>query len=80
MSEPRQVWLDIDESDIPQVCDWYAEFPDLAWVRRYTLTDGDEYRALIELAREALETPNYKNAMLKSEALNALLVYLGETP
>lgn len=80
MSEPRHVWLDIDEQDEPHVCEWFTEFPAYAWVRRYTLTDGDEYRALIERAREALASPYAIAPLERSQSLRDLLAYLGETP
>lgn len=78
MSEPRHIYAWTEWHGVPLVV--AASERTNGDARRYTLTDGDEYRALIERAREALETPNYKNAVLKSEALNALLAYLGETP
>ncbi len=80
MSEPRHIYAWTEWHGVPvvvAVSDRADAGPD---AKRHTLTEGPEFEALMQSAREALETPAYKNAMLKGDALRDLLAYLGEQP
>ena len=78
MSEPRHIWLDIDEGDIPRSAVWATR--KYQHESRYTLTEGEEWNALMERAREVLATPVHKEALAKGELLRDILTYLGEKP
>lgn len=74
MSEPRHLWPSKDQRKDAEGGCFQSDEPR----PRYTLTEGPEWDALMERAREALATPIYKNATLKGYALRDLLTYLGE--
>lgn len=78
MSEPRHIWLDIDEGDIPRSAVWATR--KYQHESRYTLTEGEEWNALMERAREATTSrylARYGDAM---NVLEDILAYLGEQP
>ena len=76
MNEPRHIWT--TGSGLTGI---HIEVtPDYPGAKRRTLTEGEEWDALIVRVRTALATPNYTNAMLKADALRDLLDYFGETP
>ena len=73
MSKPKHIYVE------PEDAEYLSENSELHGIR-YTLTEGEEWDALIVRVRTALATPNYTNAMLKADALRDLLDYFGETP
>lgn len=73
MSEPKHIYAWTEWHGVPLVV--AASERTNSDARRYTLTDGDEYRALIELAREALKAYPH-SAVGKEGALRDLLDYL----
>jgi len=83
VSEPKHIWAvpsnvtkDGKPYGRPNSVGMWWDTPSQGGVHpRYTLTDGDEYRALIELAREALKAYPH-SAVGKEGALRDLLDYL----
>jgi hypothetical protein len=78
MSEQRHIYAWTEWHGAPVVVAVDLRSVANADAKRYTLTEGSEWSALMDRAREVLATPDHKDAMRKAEALRDLLIYFGE--
>jgi hypothetical protein len=78
MSEPKQIYAWTEWHGTPLVVACAAKEQAGGEAKRYTLTEGSEWSALMDRAREVLATPDHKDSMRKADALRALLIYFGE--